>query len=1034
MSKRSGGVLALALLCAGLSASFAGEETKPPTVEEVRALQKKYRDERDRLAKTGAIKVFLPNLLDQAEIFGGRADEALGTGRVVQAAEAFRHARWQLPYLGPDAPAHLARVFGNLRLRHGQEINSAAFSPDGKFLATASRDRGVKIWDLANGHEALHYRGHGDLVRCVAYSPDGKLIASGGGERHVKLWDPLGGGDVRTLTWKDQGQYVTCIAFSRDGKTLVVGTDATVLRLYDVASGSLKREIREFQQMVLTVAFSHDGALLCAGSGDGSLLLWEYPKVLDAQKNQPSYWTQQDLTGSSLHVAFSPDNRTIVRCAPDGIKLYDVQAPAGPGVVKQPRRLIQPPQPSKDARKVLNNWYTCAVFNKDGKVLYTGGTDSIIRLWDVDTGQPIGTFKGHNDEIRALVFNASGNMLASASSDHTVRLWHFNIVSQARDFLGHDGSIWTATFSPDGQRIVSASADKTVRIWDMTRGKVLRTLTGHQAGVTAALYSPEGKHIVSAGGERTLNLWNAESGDLVRTFQGHLGTVTTVAFNAGGGKIASGGADKLVKIWDAQSGKELVGIAVPSIVTVVAFTPDDKQIIVGSADQMLRLFDVATGKPGTSWLAHNAAVTALAYSPNGKLLVTCGADQLVRIWQTATPETTPITLATHNGPLSAVAFRNDNVHFVSAGSDQVVKLWKLENGSAKEIQSFRGHRDWISSVAFSRDGFYLASAGIDQVIKIWEITSREIPLQSEHTGAVEAVVVSPDGKWVASGATDRAIKIWDRMTGVEKMTLHGHSQGVIALAFALDGKHLFSSGADRNIRLWDLTAGKELPRLEGHQENFSNLLNPAPHFQVHPDGKQLLTWIPGSDHYTTIAGFDWATGKQLFTFNDVKRNIGAVAFTKDGKLAGLGAADGSVRLYDLTTRKVQAGADWFVFNKGVSALGFTPDNATLVAGSDTGEVCVANLAKKDIVHRAKGHAYKVALCAVSPDGKRFATAGIDNVVKVWDTASGKELRSWDMRLRIQERGGFVAQLAFSPDGRHLLTANANTTLYMLEVP
>src|SRR5262249_42572937 len=156
--------------------------------------------------KTGAVKRFLPILFAKAEAMAQRADDAATQGRFVQASELLRQARWQLPYQSPYVPQdHVARVLGNLRLRHGQEINDVAFSPDGKLLATASRDRTVKIWDLANGHELLTYAGHTDQVRTLAFTPDGKLIASGGGDRDVRLWDPLTGKDVRTL--KGEGAY-----------------------------------------------------------------------------------------------------------------------------------------------------------------------------------------------------------------------------------------------------------------------------------------------------------------------------------------------------------------------------------------------------------------------------------------------------------------------------------------------------------------------------------------------------------------------------------------------------------------------------------------------------------------------------------------------------------------------------------------------------------------------------------------------------------------------------------------------------------
>src|SRR5262249_11880445 len=172
------------------------------------------------------------------------ADAALEAGRLLQATEAFRQARWQLPYQGPSFPDHVARVFGNLRVRHGNEILAVAFSRDGKWLATAGRDHAVKVWDLSNGHEAVAYRGHQRYVRAVAFSPDGKWVVSAGGDKDIHLWDPQTGKPLRTL--KGTGTYTTALAVSPDGKYVFAGGDERSLRVYDAATGEVKRTVADF--------------------------------------------------------------------------------------------------------------------------------------------------------------------------------------------------------------------------------------------------------------------------------------------------------------------------------------------------------------------------------------------------------------------------------------------------------------------------------------------------------------------------------------------------------------------------------------------------------------------------------------------------------------------------------------------------------------------------------------------------------------------------------------------------------------------
>lgn len=235
-----------------------------------------------------------------------------------------------------------------------------------------------------------------------------------------------------------------------------------------------------------------------------------------------------------------------------------------------------------------------------------------------------------------------------------------------------------------------------------------------------------------------------------------------------------------------------------------------------------------------------------------------------------------------------------------------------------------------------------------------------------------------------------------------------------------------------------MATGKELPRLPGQQQAFTGLINPVPYIIVAPDGKKLLAWVPGNERFTTLTGFDLASGAELLSFNDQGRNIHSVAFSADGKRAATGARDGSVRVFDLEKKGTMLpGGDWFLYEKGVGVgdLALNTDGSILVAGSDTGDVKICLVAKKETLKTIKAHTSRVIACQVSHDGKlRFATVGLNNVIKLWDIATGQELRTWNMRSVGQDRGGFVVSIAFSPDNKQIVTGNANTTVFVLDLP
>ena len=200
------------------------------------------------------------------------------------------------------------------------------------------------------------------------------------------------------MTIKGEVAFTTGLVFARDGKYLLAGEVGPagqhpgMVAVYDAASGMLKRNITDFRKPVNSLAFNVDGSILGTGGHDGLVRLWQYPAIA-LNASQPDYWSQQDVDGATV-VAFSPDNRTLARLGDDGIKLYNLVLPgdAVPGRLACACAMAPLPKP---------NGYTCAVFGKDSKTLYTGSVDGMIKLWDTESGQLTGAFKGHSGAISA---------------------------------------------------------------------------------------------------------------------------------------------------------------------------------------------------------------------------------------------------------------------------------------------------------------------------------------------------------------------------------------------------------------------------------------------------------------------------------------------------------------------------------------------------------------------------------------------------------------------------------------------------------
>ncbi len=511
---------------------------------------------------------------------------------------------------------------------HSEPVNAVAFSPDGRWLATASDDHTARLWNVADPTAAPRVLQHDGYVFDVAFSPDGRWLATGSDDNTARLWnvaDPAAA--PRVLQHDDT---VSVLAFSPDGRWLATGSADRdkKARLWDVADPTAApRVLKGHKDAIFDVAFSPDGRWLATGSNDGTARLWNI-----AEPKADARVLQHD--GYVSAVAFSPDGRWLATGSADSTaRLWDVADPtAAPRILQGHDGYI----------------YTLA-FSPDGRWLATGSADNTARLWNVaDPTAPPRVLQGHERAVYAVAFSPDGRWLAtgSASGDNTARLWNVADPAAApRVLKGHKDAILDVAFSPDGRWLATGSRDKTAWLWDVTDPTAFRPLQGHDRAIYALAFSPNGRWLATASDDNTARLWDvADPAAAPRVLQGHANTIFAVAFSPDGRWLATGSDDSTARLWDVADPTAAPRILQghESWITAVAFSPDGRWLATGSADHTARLWDVTDPTaPPRILQGHENTVYAVAFSPDGRWLATGSADNTARLWNLADPSTAP---------------------------------------------------------------------------------------------------------------------------------------------------------------------------------------------------------------------------------------------------------------------------------------------------------------------------------------------------------------------------------------------------------
>jgi eukaryotic-like serine/threonine-protein kinase len=340
-------------------------------------------------------------------------------------------------------------------------------------------------------------------------------------------------------------------------------------------------------------------------------------------------------------------------------------------------------------------------------------------------------------------------------------------------------------------------------------------------------------------------------------------------------------------------------------------------------------------------------------------------------------------------------------------------------------------------LAFHPNSSLLAIPSNGNRIQIWDISStREQPLVSlaGHEERVLSLTFSPDGRRLASTSEDRRVKVWDVAAGLvsgelrEPILTLSHKERVVGVAFSPDGQLLASvsgeSAKTGEVKVWNAADGKWLFSFPGQA-----ISNPIIHFVFSPDSR----WLASGSVDNTVKIWDLATREEVYILPGHHEPILNVLFTPDGRRLVSLSQDREVKVWDLPAGKPRGLAPagqtlvarwtWSKATNSPWCMALSPDGSRLAIGGPTadGNVRVYDMTNGELLHTLMGE-YRIVSLAFSPDSRRLASAGYDRIVRLWDTASGREV------LDLHGHADIMGRVLFSPDGQRLASASADGTV------
>jgi WD40 repeat protein len=616
---------------------------------------------------------------------------------------------------------------------------------------------------------------------------------------------------------------------------------------------------------------------------------------------------------------------------------------------------------------------------------------SSLQLWDVATGEPIGSSMALNASVRLAAFSPDGKFVLTSGNMGTI-IWDAATAKAVTDFRTL-GELRSLTFSPDGKvlALVTANAEETRK-----QNNPLVPMPLVQSSAKLRLYDL------------------SQRKELPVAFTLNPDGTTPVAIAPGGEAVLVGIREQFAlrttgRLVSARTWKEIGKLDFDGAVVFAAFSPDGKALLTASGTALgmaatVQLWDAKTGRPLGPQLMQRGSLSAAAFGADGRLLATAGGQQtpqraqvIDKVWDVKGAFTTE-----------------------TGGAGQV-QLWDAATGKAVG-RPFR-HPMAVLTVAISPNGRTILTGGRDGAVYLWDVQPIRSPGPVRHLKDVAAV--SPNGARALVRTKPAALQLYDTAFAKpcgEPVPWTDQDREVL---LSPDGQTALIAQKGPTAQLWDAVAAKPIGKPLQHPAVVASKSYSVGAMRFTPDSRTAITVMAakGLSEGAIVQRWEVDTGLELPIAGPQFGGASLVALSGDGRF-GLWSYPTYSLVVDVDTKK--AIGKPLIHNGRLRAALFSPEGRTLLTiGARTGSWQEGRLyvvASGEPIGQPLQHQGLIRGFAFSGDGKRIATGSEDHTARAWDAKTGKPVGP-----PLPHKGPVLA-VAFSPDGTLLATAGEDRSV------